>query len=326
MSRPLRLEYPGSLWHITVRGNGRQDIFHGDHDREVFLELLGACVSRFAWILPAYVLMSNHFHLVIQLTCETLSRGMQWLDSKYAQAFNRRHQRVGHLYQGRFKACLIEKEAYYLEVLRYVVLNPVRAAMVTRPEEHPWSSHRAVLGVAKAPGWLAVDDVLVQFGPNRDLARACYQDFVNAAIGAERAPWADLVGQIYLGTDAWIKRVRKQVDLKPRVDDHPRPQRVVGGPSMAAVVAAVAVTLSIDEERIRHGRGGMPRMIAAWIGCHEALLTNRDVAAGLRLRSSGNVTDLIRTCDRELARNRILRARIDHCIATIRRGKGESKL
>jgi REP element-mobilizing transposase RayT len=130
MSRPLRLEYPGSLWHVTVRGNGRQDVFRDDRDRQFLLELLGDCVNRFAWILPAYVLMSNHFHLVNELTSETLSRGMQWLNGTYSQAFNRRHERVGHLFQGRFKAFLIEKEAYFLEVLRYVVLNPVRAGMV----------------------------------------------------------------------------------------------------------------------------------------------------------------------------------------------------
>src|ERR1700730_3741621 len=136
MSRPLRLEFPGSLWHITVRGNCRQDIFLDDHDRNRFLEMLGACVDRYDWILYAYVLMSNHFHLVLQLTCETLSRGMQWLDSKYAQAFNRRHKRVGHLYQGRFDGRLVEKETYFLEVLRYDALNPVRAGMVARPDDY----------------------------------------------------------------------------------------------------------------------------------------------------------------------------------------------
>ena len=151
MSRPLRLEFFGSLHHVTTRGNARQDIFRDDDDREFFLELLGSCVKRFDWILTAYVLMSNHFHLVTQLTSESLSRGMQWLNGKYAQAFNRRHRRVGHLLQGRPDMRLIEKETYFLKVLRYVVLNPVRADMVARPEHYIWSSHRAVLGYAPAP-------------------------------------------------------------------------------------------------------------------------------------------------------------------------------
>lgn len=325
MSRPLRLEYPGSLWHVTARGNARQLIFRDDGDREFFLELLGACVKRFAWILSAYVLMPNHFHLLIQLTCETLSRGMQWLNSTYSQRFNRRHDRVGHLLQGRFKAFLIDKESYFLEVLRYVVLNPVRAGMVGRPEDYVWSSHRAVIGDSTAPEWLAVDDVLAQFGSRREFARMRYRNFVDAGIGLEGCPWADLTGQIYLGSDVWIDEVRSRIALKPRADDHPRPQRVVGPPTMADVVAAVANTLSIEEEHIRNRRGGRPRMIAAWIGWHEALLPNRDIAAGLRLRSSGHVSDLIRHCDREIASNPVIRACVDRCIATVRREDGEPK-
>src|ERR1700694_5243331 len=251
--------------------------------------------------------MSNHFHLVTELTSETLSRGMQWLNGSYSQAFNRRHERVGHVFQGRFKAFLIEKEAYFLEVLRYVVLNPVRAGIVARPEEYLWSSHRAVIGDAASPEWLAVDDVLAQFGSQRELARARYRHFVDAAIGLERTPWNDLVGQIYLGGEAWMERVRDRVDLRPRADDHPRQQRVVGGPTMAAVVGAVANEFSIDDDRVRNGRGGVARMIAAWIAWNAALRTSRDIAAGLRLRSSGSVSRLIRRCDRKLGQDPRLR-------------------
>jgi REP element-mobilizing transposase RayT len=300
-----------------VRGNCRQDIYYNDGDRDFFLDLLGTCVTRFDWILYAYVLMSNHFHLVIQLMSESLSRGMQWLNFRYAQALNRRLQRVGHLYQGRFNASLIEKETYFLEVLRYVVLNPVRAGIVTRPEDYPWSSHRAVLGAVEPPIWLAVDDVLAQFAPDRDLARINYRNFVDAAIGAETSPWANRVG-IYLGSDTWIKGVGKHIALKPRADDHPRSHRVVDNPSMARVVAAVASTLSIHEGRIRHGRGGFPRMIAAWVAWNEAMLTLREIAAGLRLRSASHASYLIRGCDEKLARNRLLQESVDRCISTIR--------
>ncbi len=326
MSRPLRLEYPGALFHVTSRGNGRQDIFRDDRDRQFFLDLLGAAVKRFAWIVTAYALMPNHFHLLIQLTLETLSKGLQWLNSKYAQAFNQRHDRVGHLFQGRFHAALVEKETYFLEVLRYVVLNPVRAGMVRRPEDYIWSSHRAVLGYVPAPEWLAVDDVLVQFGPQRDLARANYQSFVDSAIEVEKSPWADLVGQIYLGTDDWLERVRERIELKPRADDHPRQQRVVGRPPMATVIAVVAKTFSTDENCIRNRRGGIARMIAAWIACNEALVTYREIAAGLRLRSSGHVSDVVRRCDRELYRNPLLQEYVDRCVATIRRKNCEPKL
>src|SRR4051812_40302741 len=124
MARPLRLEYPGSLWHITVRGNEKRPIYYDDQDRVLFLELLAETVKRFDWILSAYVLMSNHFHLMLQLTAATLSRGMHWLNGRYVQRFNARHERVGHLYQGRYKSILVERETHGLELSRYVVLNP----------------------------------------------------------------------------------------------------------------------------------------------------------------------------------------------------------
>jgi putative transposase len=326
MSRQLRVQYPGSLHHVTTRGNGRRNIFLNDQDRETFLELLGTCVKRFRWILTAYVLMSNHFHLVVQLTEESLSRGLQWLNTQYPQAFNRRHRRIGHLLQGRPDIQLVESERYGLEVVRYVVLNPVRAGMVSCPEDYRWSSHRAVLGEVQAPDWLAVDDVLIQFGSNRELARAAYRDFVNAAIGIESNVWRDLVGQIYLGSADWRERVRAMVDLKPRADEHPRVQRLVGKPSMAPAIRSVADMFAIDEAEIRDGRGGAPRMIAAWIAWHEGRLTSAEIAAGLRLRSSGHVSRLVAQCDRQLRRHPRLREYVNQCLSTLGRDCAEGKV
>src|SRR4051794_2665905 len=137
MSRPLRLEFPGSLWHITQRGNERRPMFYTDDDRCHFLDLLAEAVERFKWIVTAYALMPNHYHLLLELIeDDTLSRGMKWLNGTYAQWFNRKHARVGHLVQGRFHGFLIDRETYFLEVLRYVVLNPVRAKIVRYPEEY----------------------------------------------------------------------------------------------------------------------------------------------------------------------------------------------
>ena len=317
MSRPLRLEFPESLHHVSSRGNARQDIFRDDTDRELFVALLGTCVKRFDWTVTAYVLMSNHVHLVIQLTSETLSRGMKWLNGKYAQAFNRRHRRGGHLFQGRPDMRLVDKENYFLEVLRYVVLNPVRAGMVTRPEHYIWSSHRAVLGYVPAPEWLAVDDVLVQFGSERKLARAAYRPFVNAAIGSNESPWTALVSQMYLGSEQWMETVRDRVDLEPRADAHPRLQRLVAGATMTDVIRAVANALSIDEGRVRYGHGGTSRMIAAWIATYEGQLTNTEIAAGLRIRSSGHVSRLVNRCDQELRNDSRLRECVDRCLSTI---------
>src|SRR5438874_8840448 len=194
MARQLRLQYPGSLWHLSSLGNRSENIYYDNSDRDFFLELLGKCVTRFDWILYAYVLLPNHFRFVIQLTAETLSRGMQWLNGRYAQTLNRRRHRSGHVFQGPFDGVLIDKETYFLEVLRDVVLSPMKAGIVTRPEDYLWSTHRAVLGEVEPPEWLAVDDILSQFAPNRDLARANYRQFVDAPIGVDTSLWTNRVG------------------------------------------------------------------------------------------------------------------------------------
>ncbi|MGZ8868575.1 MAG: REP-associated tyrosine transposase, partial [Thermoanaerobaculia bacterium] len=206
MTRPLRLEYPGALLHVTARGNERRDIVADDNDRRAFIELFGEAVTQFHWTIDQYVLMTNHYHFVVELAQSTLSKGMQWFNSRYAQAFNRRHDRAGHLFQGRFDARLIEKETYLLEVIRYDALNPVRAGLVELPEEYQWSGHRALAGLAEPPPWLAVDSTLRCFAPDRDVARIYYKRFIDSGIGLERSPWKDVVAQIYLGSENWIER------------------------------------------------------------------------------------------------------------------------
>lgn len=316
MTRPIRLEFPGALFHVTSRGNGKQDIFLDDADRNHFIDLLADAVERWDWILTAYVLMTNHFHLVLQLTAKTLSRGLHWLNGEYAKSFNRRHGRVGHLLQGRPDTPLVDKEEYYLNVLRYAVLNPVRARMVAAPEDYKWSSHRAVLGLAPAPDWLSVDDVLVQFGPEREIARGRYRAYVDAGIGIDTNPWKDLIGQIYLGREAWLDEVRDRVKLRPRSDEHSRLQRNVGEVAMADVVAAVAGTLAIEAADVRIRK--TPRLIAAWLASNEAFLTNRQIAAGLRLRSESHVSRLVRKSAAEISADPALQACVDRCVSTLR--------
>lgn len=319
MSRPLRLEFAGSLWHVTQRGNEQRDIFVDDEDRSHMLTLLGNAVDRFGWILYTYSLMSNHYHFVLELTREqTLSRGMQWFDGKYAQYFNRRHQRVGHLFQGRFGSQLVDKEAYLLTVLRYVVLNPVRAGMVASPEDYAWSSYRATVGLSPAPRWLAIDRVLSSFGPEPGRACAEYRKFVEAGIGDTTRPWDNVVGQMYLGTEAWMERVREQVNSRPRSDEYPDAQRNLSRPSMSTILHAVASALATTEDAIRHGRGGMARMLTAWLAWHEGALELRTIAAALRLRSAGGVSRLVSRCDIDLTRDQSLRERVDRCLAELR--------
>lgn len=289
-------------------------IYGDDADREYFLKLLGQSAERFRWILTAYVLMPNHYHLVVQLTDQMLSRGIKWLNGRYAQYFNRRHARVGHLFQGRFKGILVEKEAYQLEVLRYVALNPVRARMTASPESYTWSSHQAVLGHVPSPDWLAVDDALIPFAPRRDRARALYRDFVNDGIRREAKLWNNVVGQMYLGREEWIDLIRERVALKPRSQEHPRSQRLQTNCSMQEVIAVVADAFSIPEHRIRNGHGGTPRMVAAWIAWNQGLLTQREIAEGLCLRGRMQITRLVQSCRRELESNATLREKLQQCV------------
>ena len=140
MARPLRLELAGGLYHVTSRGNSRQDIYIDDEDRLCWLDLLGDTCTSFNWVCHAYCLMTNHYHIVLETVEGNLSQGMRQLNGVYTQRFNRRHRRVGHVFQGRYKAILVDKDSYLLELSRYVVLNPVRAAMVNDVGDWEWSS------------------------------------------------------------------------------------------------------------------------------------------------------------------------------------------
>jgi hypothetical protein len=201
----------------------------------------------------------------------------------------------------------VDKDTYLLELLRYVVLNPVRAKMVKAPERYPWSSYRAIAGYEEAPAWLAADRVLSLFGDDRTKAQADYRDVVNGSMGDPRSPWDSVRGQIYLGSAGWVEEVKRRLDA-PAASE----QEVVR-PVMAAVVSAVANACVVDEDEVRNRRGGQERMVAAWLGCFEGALTMRSIAAGLRLRSSERASHLVRKCDRALTTNPELRLLVERC-------------
>jgi putative transposase len=318
MARALRIEFENALYHVTSRGNERRAIFRSDTDRRTFLGFLGEAAVRFGWSVSAYVLMSNHFHLVIQTPEPNLSRGMQWLNGKYAGRFNRVHKRTGHLFQGRFHAFLIEKEAYFAKVLRYVTLNPVRARMVERPENYRWSSFRATAGLEAAPHWLDVAAALQMFGVEEVTAQAEYRSFVAANLESEERLWDEVTNSIYLGTTSWTKSMRKLVERKPRSTDHSKVQRAVGRPAMYEVVAAVSTVAQLPREVVRSLRGGPMRNLAAWLGWHEGLVTLRTIAAAFRLRSEGHISMLIRRCEAEFGRDVNLLATLDSALALLR--------
>ncbi len=236
MARPLRIEFAGALYHVTSRGDRRGAIYGDDQDREAFLGVLAEVVERFNWICHAYCLMTNHYHAVIETVEENLSRGMRHLNGVYTQASNRRHKRVGHLFQGRYKAILVDRDAYLQELSRYVVLNPVRAGIVDSPGEWPWSSYRAMVGEGPVPKWLAVDGLLCDFGSKRKQARLRYQRFVQEGVG-RRGPWDGLRQQIYLGDEKFVERMQSKAQVSGDELTVPRAQRRSPAPSLATLAA-----------------------------------------------------------------------------------------
>lgn len=224
MSRPLRIEFAHGLYHVTSRGDGREDIYLSDSDRELFLEVLSETLDRFNWVIHAYCLMDNHYHLLLETPDGNLSKGMRQLNGVYTQRFNRKHGRVGHVFQGRYKAIIVQKESYLLELARYIVLNPVRAEMVRSAKDWPWSSYRATSDQTDSPPWLTTTSILSAFGQRRAQAVEAYRFFV-AAGKNQPPPWANLRNQIYLGTDTFVEKMRRKLDADQDLSEIPSAQR-----------------------------------------------------------------------------------------------------
>lgn len=224
MARPLRIELSGGIYHVTSRGDGREDIFLSDQDRIAWLEVFGQTCERFNWVCHAWCQMTNHYHLLVETPEANLAQGMRQLNGVYTQRFNRNHERVGHVFQGRYKAIIVERDSYLMELARYVVLNPLRAHMVKRLEDWQWSSYLATCCQVPTQGWLQTDWVLAQFGELRSSAIEKYVQFVHE--GA-RLPsvWAQLQGQIYLGSESFVTKMQAQIEKKAALDEIPRAQR-----------------------------------------------------------------------------------------------------
>jgi REP element-mobilizing transposase RayT len=266
MARPLRLQFARAVYHVTSRGNARQKVFFTDADCELFLSTLSAVVSRYGWICHAYCLMANHYHLLIETPKSNLSIGMRQLNGIYTQNFNRRHQRIGHLFQGRFKAILVEKESHLLELCRYIVLNPMRVKDRGKAQRWKWSSYRATAGLATVPKFLTTDWVLEQFGKSRSRAQTQYREFVKEGLASR--PWEDLKGQIYLGSEAFIeKHAPQKKDLK----EIPRAQLRPVKRSLERIFAKSGEKAIAEA----YEQGYRLNQIAAYLGVHYATVSRR---------------------------------------------------
>ncbi len=231
MARPLRIEYDGALYHVTSRGNARKAIFKDDEDRELFLDTLTKVNERYNWLCHAYCLMNNHYHLLIETPDGNLSKGMRHLNGIYTQRYNKRYKRTGHIFEGRYKAIIIQKESHLLAVCRYVVLNPVRARAVKHPEEWKWSSYKATAGSERSHNSLTADCILAQFEGKRRRVEREYREFVMSGIGEEKL-WTKVKGQSVLGESGFVERLIGYVKKSKDIKEIPKHQRYINRPSL----------------------------------------------------------------------------------------------
>lgn len=213
MARPLRIELAGGLYHISSRGNRGEETFTDDADRQAFLEILGAVSDRMKWICHAYCLLPNHYHLVVETPQPNLAKGMRQLNGVYTQTFNRRHKRAGHIFQGRYKAVLVDRDPFLLEVIRHVLVSPVQLRLVRDATQWRWSSCRATMGKVDQPHWLHTDWILEQFAKNRKKAQENFVEFLKEG-KTEANVWESLRNQIYLGDEKFLRRMQRKVGGK----------------------------------------------------------------------------------------------------------------
>lgn len=287
MARPLRIEFADAVYHVTSRGNGRQKIFLNEQDNRKFLELFGKTVERFNWICHAYCLMVNHYHLMIETPDANLSKGMHHLNATFCQAHHKRHDTVGHLLQGRYKAIVVDRESYLLELARYVVLNPVRAGLVARPEDWPWSSYRTTAGLPvsmpDAAPFLLTAGILAQFGPDEITARRRYLDFVSSGIGLD-SPWPQLQFQLFLGKETFIDKLKDAIPEKTAVKEIPKLQRYANRPPLKEIFSSGRSKKKRDEAIVASHvtYGYEQKEIANFLGIHYTTVSHVIKRMGVR--------------------------------------------
>lgn len=220
MGRPLRIEYPGAFYHVTSRGSEKKDVFKSRKDREKFLSYLESATERYGAAIHVYCLMSNHYHLLLETPEGNLSQIMRHINAAYTNYFNTKGQRAGHVFQGRYKAILVEKDAYALELSRYIHLNPVRAGMVQLPGDYSWSSYQSYIGLTARPDWLRTEEHLGHFQGEERERQDSYRSFVEADIGADKhSPLAAALRTI-LGSRAFIAGIEERcLKEKPTAPD-----------------------------------------------------------------------------------------------------------
>jgi REP element-mobilizing transposase RayT len=298
MPRPLRVEFPEALYHVTARGVLKNAIVRDDHDRVRWHDYLKAAVTRAGLELYAFALLDNHFHLFLCAPNSNLAEAMQYLNGSYAAYFNARHERKGHLFENRYHAVLIESQGHYTEVSRYVHLNPVRAGVVKHPEQYPWSSYPGYYYGRMPLSWLNYGRVLAEFGEGK-IARERYREFVAAGVGVKLAPpWARAVGGWLLGSPKFVAKTYA-ILAKDRKDSR-WDSRATQGPraidaTLDEIAAAVCAKFRITQEQLktRDVKIRAARRAFAFIAREQAGYSLKSIGGHLGIANKGTVYRLV---------------------------------
>jgi REP element-mobilizing transposase RayT len=307
MARPLRMEWPGALYHITDRGNEKKAIFRDDEDRHRLLQYVAEGADTFQLCIHAFCLMDNHYHFEIETPRGNLSQAMQWLNTAYTVSFNRRHGRSGHLFQGRYKAAVVEKESHLLELTRYIHLNPVRAGMVARPEEYIWSSYLEYIAGRRRWMWLETEWALGRFEGTNAGARRRYRRFVEEGIFRELPdPLEQMIGGTILGSDRFMEKV--QAHLLDHRDDPPAVTALkkIRRISIPDVIREVTAALEVSEMTIRsRGRhSNDARAMAIFLARRHCAETNMIIGREFGGISGAAVTQILQKVKDRLCHDR----------------------
>lgn len=315
MARPLRIEYPGAFYHVINRGNNQEKIFKNNRDKEKFLEYLEKANERFSIIIHTYCLMSNHFHLLVETPEPNLSVAMQWINVSYATYFNRKRGRHGHLFQGRFKAILIDADKYLKHLSRYIHLNPVRAKIVINPAEYNWSSYPAFIGKQTKPHFLETDWLLSIFGKNRKESKRNYKDFVEGAdIKTLENPNRQAIQGFILGESDFVNWV-KEAFLSGRQDEKEIPQLMKLKPKipLKTVVNSVCEEFYCTEEQIitKGRKKNKAREVAIYLARDMSGMSCKDLGNNFGGVSGALITIMYNRIAAEAAQNRRFKRRIE---------------
>ena len=309
MARKSRIHLPGGLYHVIFRGNGGQDVFLTAADRYRFYLLLQEGTCRFGYRVHAFCLMDNHIHLALQVGDIPLSRGMQNLSFRYTRWINWRQKRTGHLFQGRYKAVLVDGDSYLLELVRYIHLNPVRAGIVTSPEDYPWSGHRAYLGREILP-WLTTDWMLTQFGKSVAKAQSAYLVFVLDGLDEEHRPEFHGAGvdSRLLGDDNFMERCL--------IDTGGLPLRLTAQQIVDKVCTAYHIDMAVLQSKSQQRSTAEARAVAGWLARESGCVTLSDVAR-LVNRDVGSISSAVRRLTDRIQHEPELANRVQLLITTI---------